>query len=247
MEIKKGKNMDKEIYKFINNDTKYVPLLAIELVDAFKNKSNDENVEYNFTIDGETKKTKGNEANTFFFFDTMEETVLDNFKKALFNEDLKDIEEESEEEKILMTDVRDFLLKICNKMTNDYLSDLKETVRKVVLGNKYTEEQVPLNNIEVVSIDISDYSSILESYKYILRIGKEPGAEINTDEVIKFVQDRQEKTGMDLDNIFLIEKKAGNPIFEKVLSIEQTRKFLNEISIYFFVDYSVNAVEEIAD
>ena len=78
-----------------------------------------------------------------------------------------------------------------------------------------------------------------------MRIGKKPGAEINTDEVIKFIQDRQEKTGMGIDDIFIIEKKAGNPLFAEVVSVEQTRKFLNEISIYFYVDYSIKTEKEV--
>jgi len=236
--------MKKKIYKFIDNDKKYTPLLANELVDIFQKEANQENVDYNFTIDGETKQTKENDANTYFFFDTMEDTVLHKFKKALFDEDLKDIEEGSKEEEILMNDVRDFLMKICNVMTEKHKENLQETVRRIVLGGKYDKNTVPLNYIEVVSIDIADYSSILESHKYILRIGKESGAEINTDEVIKFIQDRQEKTGMDIDDIFTIEKKAGNPLFEQVVSVEQTRKFLNEISIYFYVDYSIKTEKE---
>ena len=179
--------MKKKIYKFIDNDSKYTPLLAIELIDIFKKEANQENVDYNFTIDGETKQIKERDANTYFFFDTTEDTILHEFKKALFDEDLKNIKEGSKEEEILMNDVRSFLMKICNLMTKKHKKSLQETIRRVILGEKYDKKTVPLNCIEVVSIDIADYSSILESHKYILRIGKKPGAEINTDEVIKFI------------------------------------------------------------
>ena len=52
---------------------------------------------------------------------------------------------------------------------------------------------------------------------------------------------------MDIASVLSIEKQAGNPLFEKVISIETARKFLNEISIYFFVDYSIKVakIEEI--
>jgi len=237
--------MKKKIYKFINNDSKYVPLIANELVNTFKKEANQENVDYSFTIDGETKQIKENNANTYFFFDTTEDSILHKFKKALFDEDLKNIEEDSKEEEILMNNVRSFLMKICNLMTKKHKKSLQETIRKIILGGKYNEKTVPLNCIEVVSIDIADYSSILESYKYLLRIGKETGAEINTDEVIKFIQDRQEKTGMGINDIFIIEKKAGNPLFTEVISVEQARKFLNEIYIYFYVDYSIKTEKEV--
>ena len=117
--------------------------------------------------------------------------------------------------------------------------DLQETVRRVILGGKVDADLAPLEIIEVISIDLADYSSIPESSKYLLKIGKEPESDINTDEIIQFVQNRQEKTGMDIDTILSIEKKAGNPMFKNVMSIEKGRKFLNEISIYFFVDYSL--------
>ena len=236
--------MKKKVYKFINNSKKYVPILAQEIIETFTTEANNDNVEYSFTIDGESKGIKGDEANTYFVFDTSGDTILHKFKQSLFSKDLKDIEEESKEEKELIEDVRLFLFKVCQEITNKYKKDLKKTIRRVVLGSKYKKETVPLSKIEVVSIDIADYSSIPESYKYILRIGKMPETEINTDEVIKFVQNRQEKTGMDIDSVLSIEKQAGNPLFENVLTIESTRKFLNEISIYFFVDYSVNTAEK---
>ena len=170
------------------------------------------------------------------FYTTKDNTVIHSSKRESL--------EGSEEEIVLMEDVREFLFKVCNKITNDYKSKLQNTVRRVVLGNKYNEKQVPLDNIEMISIDVADYSSVPESFKYILRIGKIPGTETDTDEIIKFVQDRQEITGMDIDSIFSIEKQAGNPLFKNVLVIEPTRKFLNEISIYFFVDYTITVTEE---
>jgi hypothetical protein len=236
--------MKKKIYSFIDNPDKYVPLIAKEIVETFDEEANGENVEYSYTIDGNTKEVKGKDANTYFVFDTAGETCIDDFKKLLFDEDLADIEEKSPEEEELMEDVRGFLFKVCKKITSDYKGDLQNTVRRVVLGGRYSEEQVPLEDIEMISIDVADYSSVPESFKYILRIGKAPGTEIETDEIIKFVQDRQEITGMDIDSIFSIEKQAGNPLFEDVLVIETTRKFLNEISIYFFVDYTINITEE---
>jgi hypothetical protein len=236
--------MKKKIYSFIDNPDKYVPMIAKEIVETFDAKANGENVEYSYTIDGHTKEMKSRDANTYFVFDTEGETCIDDFKKLLFDEDLSDIEEGSEEEKVLMEDVREFLFEVCKNITSNYKTNLQKTVRRVILGDKYTEEQVPLKDIEMISIDVADYSSVPESFKYILRIGKVPGTETDTDEIIKFVQNRQEVTGMDIESILSIEKQAGNPLFENVLVIEPARKFLNEISIYFFVDYTIIVSEE---
>ncbi len=239
--------MEKKIYSFINNPDKYVPILAKEIIEIFKKEANDENVEYSYVIDGTSKEVKGDEANTYFVFDTNEDTCIHSFKESLFDKDLEDIKEGSDKENKLMEEVRTFLFKICQKITNSYSGDLKETIRRVVLGGKYKEKTVPLSKIEVISIDIADYSSIPESFKYLLRIGKTTGEEINTDEVISFIQNRQEKTGMDIDSIFSIEKQAGNPLFKNVLTIESTVKFLNEITMYFFVDYSVKNSEKVVE
>jgi hypothetical protein len=236
--------MKKKIYSFIDNDKKYVPIIAKEIVETFEAEANGENVEYSYTINGATKEVQAKDANTYFVFDTAGETCLDGFKKSLFDEDLSDIEEKSEEEERLMEDVREFLFKICKKITTNYKEEIQKILRRVVLGDRYDKERVPLKDIEVISIDVADYSSVPESFKYLLRIGKEPGKEIDTDEIIQFVQNRQELTGMDIDSVFSIEKQAGNPLFKNVVVIETTRKFLNEISIYFFVDYTIIMTEK---
>lgn len=240
------KNM-KKIYKYLNNIEEYAPTMAKEIVEAFVTNADNDNIDYSFTVNGTTGRAYDEEMepNTYFVFDTEEDTILDGFKKSLFDEDLSGIEENSKEEEMLMKDVRNFLLEVCQIMTSEYFDQLRETVRRVVLGDKVDETRVPLNLIDVISIDLADYTSIPESCRYLLKIGKIPGSDINTDEVIKLIQDRQEKTGMDIDTIFSIEKKSGNPIMKNVEAIILGRKFLNEISIYFFIDYSVvNDIEE---
>ncbi len=234
--------MKKKIYKFLDNSKKYAPTIAEEIVETFVSKANAENIDYNFTINRKTGQVYDENPNTYFVFDTDGQTVLHDFKKALFNEDLSEIEENSKEEEKLMTDVREFLLEVCNIISSKYHNKIRETTWRVILGGKVSKERVPLKTIKVITIDLADYSSVPESSKYLLKIGKIPGSDINTDEVIKFVQNRQEKTGMDIDTVFSIEKKAGNPIFKNVEAVILGRKFLNEISIYFFIDYSL--VEE---
>ena len=230
--------MKKKIYTILDNEDKYISGLAKEIIEVFKTEANNENIEYSFTIKNDTGKVDDKVSNTYFIFDPKEDSLLHKVKKALFNKDLEKIQEGSKEEEELMEDVRKFLVKVCDTITKNYHKDLEETIRRVVLGNKVSKEKVPLGMIDVISIDIADFSSVPESTKYLLKIGKMPGSDINTDEVIKFVQDRQDKTGMDMDTIFSIEKQSQSPMFKNVVSIQKGRKFLNEITIYFFVDYS---------
>ena len=235
-----------KINDFLVDSDNKIAIMAEELITTFVEDSNQENIDYSFSISKSTGEISKNETNTYFCFDTdvKKQPILDEFKRAFFDEDLSNIQENSIEEQELMENVKDFLTKVCKNITDNYIEELKDTVRKVVLGGKFDEKTVPLERIEVVTIDIADYTSIPESNKYLLKVNKEPEAEVSTDEIIKFVQDREEETRMDINDIFDIEKKAKNLLFEGVSSIEKGRKFLNEITIYFFIDYSVKNNDE---
>lgn len=227
----------KKIYKFIKNEKEYSSKLAKEIVDTFVTEANKDNIDYSFSISSKNGKIKDDGPNTFFVFDTKEQTDLHLFKTSLFDKDLEYIIEGSEEEKSLMEDVRNFLLSVCNIITSDYKNEIEKTIKRVVLGNK--TNNIPLESIKVFAIDIADYSSVPGCAKYLLKIGKVPGSDINTDDIVVFIHNRQEKTGMDVETILSIEKKAGNPMFKNVDSVSLGKKFLNEVSISFFVDYSI--------
>ena len=233
----------KKIYELMTK--KNCNLITKEIITTFINEADQHNVDYEWTIKEGTGKVSSRNSNTFFYFDTKENTALDNFKKALFNEDLADIKEGSKEEQELMDDVNIFLQKICKNITEFHFEDLREIIRKVVLGNKSDLNAIPLDNIQILSIDIADFSSIPEPSKYLLRIGLKPDTNINTGKITQFIQEKEEETGEDIDTIVEIEKKAGNLLFKDVLSIEKGRKYLNEISLYMFVDYSL--AEEIME
>lgn len=241
-------NMDKEIFVLMEDEA-LVEKMASEITNAFVEKADGDNVDYSFTIgrrDG--KITDEERANTYFYFDTDDYPNLDKFKKAFFAEDLETIEEGSIEEQELMEAARDFIIKVCQKVTEDHFEELKETVRRVVLGNKVGEDQVPLNTIDVISFDLADYSSVPESGKYLLKIGKVPDTAVDTEKVLRFVQDRQEETGETLQEIVDLERQAGNTLFNNVIAIQRGRKFLHDISIYLFVDYSLaEEVQSVTD
>ena len=227
----------KRIYELMTKEN--CNKITQEIITVFINEANQENVEYEWTIKEGTGKVSSRNTNTFFYFDPKKDTILNEFKKALFNEDLENLKEGSKEEQELMNDVNIFLQKICKNITEFHNEDLKEVIRRVVLGNKSNSETIPLNTIQILSIDIADYTSVPEPAKYLLRIGKKPDTDINTDKVIQFIQEKQEETKEEINTILEIEKQAGNLLFKNVISIEQVRKFLNEVIIYLFIDYSL--------
>ncbi len=228
----------KKIYKLMTK--KNCNTITQEVITAFINEANQENIEYEWTIQKETGKIRNKNANTFFYFDPKNNTILNKFKKALFDEDLKDLKEGSKEEKELMNDVNIFLQKICKNITEFHNEDLKDIIRKVVLGNKSDSTAIPLDTIQILSIDIADYRSIPEPAKYLLKIGKKPDTDIDTGKITQFIQEKQEETKEEINTILEIEKQAGNLLFKDIISIEKGRKYLNEIVIYLFIDYSLS-------
>lgn len=216
-----------------------ISILSKEIIKIFQETANSENVEYNFSI-GEDGKVSSDQANTYFAFDTPKDSFIHKFKKSMFNDDLNDIKENSEEEKELMQKIREYLYKVCEDITNNYKEQLEEVIRRVILGNKMSNDKIPLNKIELLMMDISDYDSVPEYSKYLLRIYKTTeSVKIDTDSITIFIQNQQEETGKTPEEIFLIERRKENPLFDNITGISQGHKFLNDVILYFFVDYSL--------
>jgi len=231
--------MSRKINDFLENKSN-IDILAEEIKEAFIHKANKENIEYSFDIAKGTGKIKTKQPNTLFSFDTENGTFLDEFKKALFDKELENIEENSEEEKQLMEKVREFLLKISEKIIAKYKSEIEETIRKVVLPNS-KKEDIPLEEITIISIDVADYSSFTEPSKHLLKLYKENSdVMIETDKIVSYIQEKEEEMGKTVEQIFDEEKLAGNPLFKELKGIEKGRKYLYDITIILFIDYSLS-------
>jgi len=226
-----------KIFKFLENKDN-VKDISREIAEAFKTKADKTNVEYGFDIAHGTGKIKSKEANTSFCFDTDKGTKLNEMKKLLFDEDLSYIERDSEEEVDLMNRVTLFIKYVCSDINFNYEEDIKEVIRKIVLPTS-REEDIPLNVIEILFLDIADYDSVPDSEKYMLKIGKEPDTDIDTDKVVIFLHDRAEETGKTIEEIFQ-EEKLINPLFEKVTFIERGDKYIYDINVIMFIDYSLS-------
>jgi len=227
--------MDKKIYKYLK-DEDVIELLADEIIEAFKTKMSKKTIDYSFDIAKGTGKIKVVEPNTFFNFDTDEGTVLDKFKKALFYEDLEGLTQD--QENLLIEDVSEYLKEVASMIMQKYEQIVRDCVRKNIMPDS-NEKDFPFERIFITSIDVADWSSIPEPQKYLLRIGKKPGSFINTDVVINYIQTRQEETGLSVKEIFDEEKETKNPMFKDILDIEQGEKYLYDINVTLFVDYSL--------
>lgn len=227
--------MNKEIYKYLK-DEDVIGQLADDIINAFETKMSKDTIDYSFDIAKGTGKIKIVEANTFFSFDTEKNTVLEKFQKALFNKDLAELTRD--QENLLIEDVSEFLKEVAAIIMGKYEQKVRDNLRKNIMPGSSTKD-FPFERIFITSIDVADWSSFGESQKYLLRISKEPGAFINTDVVINYVQDRQEETGMTTSEVFAEGKKENNPLFREIVDIEQGDKYLYDINIAMFVDYSL--------
>ena len=227
--------MDKEIYKYLK-DEDIISELADDIIEAFRTKMSKETIDYSFDIAKGTGKIKVVEPNTFFSFDSIQGSILDRFKKELFNDDLEGLTQD--QENMLVEDVSEFLKEVASMIMEKYETDVRDNLRKSIMPGSSSKD-FPFERIFITSIDVADWSSIPEPQKYLLRIGKKPGAFINTDVVINYVQSRQEDTGMTIEEIFEAEKKENNPLFKDIVDISQGDKYLYDINVTMFVDYSL--------
>ena len=233
-----------KIYNFFDQD-KNIDLLAKDIFNLFYKKASSKTIEYNFDIKKGTGQIKEKKANTFFYCDIESNTTLFNFKKLLFNIDLKDITKE--EDDILVRDTNEFLNKVKDRIIEAYCDKIREKIREVVLPESKTEN-IPLTVIQIMDMHVMDYSSIPESAKHLVMIGVHNDQEINNEErnkAIAYVQNKQEETGEDVETIFEIEKKMNNPLLEKIVSMKQKEKYLYELHVNFFVDYSLSKIPQI--
>ena len=226
--------MKKKIYNFFENSKK-ARKMAQEITDAFVEEANKDNIEYSFDIAQGTGKIKSRKSNTSFVFDTHPKTTLHKFKLALFAKDLENITEE--EEKILVKDGRKFLDEIKEIMNKESIDVIKDTLRRIVLP-KSREEDIPLQEIKIEEIDIIDYSSIPDPAKYLLKIGKKPDTDIDTQKITIYVHSCQEKSGISVEEVYESEKDLD--LFENVISLEQGKKYVYDVSVLLFVDYSLS-------
>jgi len=227
--------MDKEIYKYLKDEDTIIKL-ADDIIEAFRTKMNQDTIDYSFDIAKGTGKIKVVEPNTFFNFDTEDGSTLEEFKKALFCDDLAGLTQN--QENMLVEDVSEFLKEVSAAIIDKHKQEVRDNIRKNIMPDSRPKD-FPFEKIFITSIDIADWSSIPEPQKYLLRIGKEPGAFIRTDVIINYIQNRQEETGKSVEEIFKEEKIEKNPLFTQITDIEQGDKYLYDINVTMFVDYSL--------
>ncbi|MFW6008402.1 MAG: hypothetical protein ACOCP8_03960 [archaeon] len=225
-------------------DKNNVEIIASEIIDTYLPELDKKNIEYQFDIN-KSGDIKSQNNNTLFQFDAKKDTKLNKLKELLFDykEDDKLSEEEIEKKyKEIDKDVADFLKKVADKINSNYLDNVKDVIYKYIIPSA-SPQMVPLENIEIRIIDIVDYSYLNEKSKHLLYIGKKNKNDVPEDtqkQVIQTMYNNIEKSpDKSIKEIFQYEKMT-NPLFENIADIQLGDKYLYEINISLFVDYSIN-------
>jgi len=198
-----------------------------ELINTFEQGADELNLNCEYDISaGQISDTKDN---TWFVFDTQEGTLLDEFKTALFATELSE-----EEHKIVEVFIKD----IMRLIEKDHIGTIRNKIREVLLPAS-DEETLPLDRIKIWNVEIVDYSSVPYHHKFLSRVKKVPGAHIDTKAVADKMSDLREKdgnAGKPAREVF--EENRDEPEFEGILEIEDGEKYLNDVTLAIFVDYS---------
>lgn len=181
-----------------------------------------------YSYDLSKGKVKGNGANTWFTFDLKEGIAYD-FMKAMYAREVLD-----EESKHLDL----FIGQVATHLTNGYTDKMRDIVRSAIVPTS-DPKVVPLTKVEVLGIEIVDYSSVGKEQKYMLKFIKLPDIPINMLAVNSRIMEVQDANpNMEVSEIIYKERLAANPIFDAVLGVEKGDKYLWDVQVAMFVDYS---------
>jgi len=134
-----------------------------------------------------------------------------------------------------------FMKLIGERLTEHHAPELRSVVRRVLMPGS-DEVNLPLDPLRVETIEIADWSSLPEPAKYLLRIGKFPSCDIDTGEVVQFIQERQEEEEAETAEQIFEKYKDSSLMLKGIASVETLGKYVFEFSMNIFVDYSYAAV-----
>ena len=201
--------------------------------------------DFEFELAKEDGQIKSSDANTFLSFDLNEHSVAKKFLKAMYAEELTDDE---------VRELNAFVALVTNRITQSYSLRLREIIRKVVLPGSQ-EESIPLDEITVKDIELTDYSAVCADDRHLMKYVKSPSAHLNMKAISDYIMSESNRLNIDEDgndvplesaiSSFQIAHGAiqqKHPLFAGVLDVEKGDRYIWDVAIAFFVDYSVSDV-----
>lgn len=172
---------------------------------------------------------QGTNSNTWFDFDLKSDSLSYQFMKAMY---AREISEEEE------TQLNEFIGKISAEIVASHSPTISKIVRKSVMPSS-DPKVIPLDKIEILGIEIVDYSSVDEIDKHTMRYIKLPDIPINMQAVnSRIMEVRDEKPAMSVNDIIHQERLAANPLFDALMGADLGERYLWFVRVAMWVDYS---------
>jgi hypothetical protein len=189
-----------------------------------------------FSFDLSKGKVASENANTWFAFDLKRDTMAFAFMKAMYARDLP----EDENQKLL-----DFVGKVATILTEKFQDQFRDAVRKAVIPDS-DPRAIPLEKVEILGIELVDYSSVDDIDKKTVKYIKLPDVPVNMRSLTSRIMEvRDEHPELTVADIIQKERLAANPVFDAIMGVQMGDKYLWDCQMAMFVDYSVS--QEVLD
>ena len=224
--------MAKDLTEYLNDETSYeIARDMAKVMDdlaASKNRDDLGKVDVNFVINTSGKIADRN-ANTEILFDMPVGTTAYEFKKAMYEREITKDEE---------IELQKFMIRVANYLHGEFRGSLDNLLRTVITGNAPVED-IPLSTITILDIEIVDYSSLDTEDRFTLKVFNLPGVPVDMTGVLSFIREEKEKDRTKTAiQVIEQERLKGNKMFEGVMSTQLGDKYLWEVYITMFTDYS---------
>lgn len=226
-------NKNKDIMEYLSDS--YLK----DISDAVKRclKDNPKGSKWDYKFDLVSGKIASKQANTWFMFDAKDGgELLVEFTKALYSRDLNEEEDMA---------ISEFMSNIAlSLMDSSNCQNLRDQIRKSVMPQS-DPRFFPLKEIYVEAIDIIDFAGIRDEHKHLIRWKKIPGYHLNIKKITEYINNEFDNDSVSIKDIVNQEIINANPLFDGVLGVEIGDKYLFDINISFFVDYSPENRDEV--
>ncbi|NJL70641.1 MAG: hypothetical protein HC888_02995 [Candidatus Competibacteraceae bacterium] len=171
----------------------------------------------------------GKRQNTFVMFDLPDDSVGKQFIKAMYAEELSDDG---------IGEINDFVNQVAMHLIKDHINIIRDAIRQFVIPDS-EEQAIPLADIKIIEAQLVDYSSVDDDSKYLLRIFTRPNGTVNQNALMsELARLRDENPGMTNAELTDREIANGNPAFSGVAGIDRGERYLFDVSLSLYVDYS---------
>ena len=212
--------------------------LAEYLVDHFCKNAAPSTVDYDYQISGGKMLDEGDDANTTYKFDAESGTFLKEVIDAISSDDRSE-EDYNNETKWLQT--------IVDIINQNYIDQIRNALRSKVFKN-VQPELVPmspfiLKDLEFNPITETDFLVVVQRMIPKDQLEKPQARLPGSVPVNQELFDIHIQTGLPLDEIVARKKAEGDPRYTSVHGA-QKKKYIYNVEMLFYVDYSLTPQEE---